>query len=793
MLWRRTRIKYLLNAIRKNKVSFFAVAFIAAASISLYFGIQSANVATLQSASDYFVNNKLETLEIRSANGFTKEDVEEIAALEGVELAEGGYTQMVLAQSEREVLTLQAISLNETLNIPVVLEGVLPQLPNEMAVEETYAKRRDIKVGDVLQLEHDGALVEDSFRVTAIINYPVYCCNLIADTRGTGAVGLGAAAYYIGLPQTAFRQEYYWDRFSVVRVRDNDLDAFYYYSEEYAKREAALIEQVEVLGRDRNWVVSGRNDVGDLRSTRMIVDMTQGISYSMSVIFLLVAVVVCYATASRAVAEQSVQVGTQKAMGYSAAQVRNYYLVYNLLCGFIGIVCGWLLGVFIIENAVILILERDLLIGNIAPVFAWREAFLAAIICIVIFVGTAFVASSRMAQRPVMELIRNDVRGRTHQFFFEKWAIYRKGSLYSRIIVKNVAHNRERMLTTIMGVVGCISLLFMCFSLKMSIEDSYATQNREYFLYENRLVIDSRAGNAADFAAVLEEEGVLYTRIHDKPQYFRVPDGQWESGRIAAVEDSEALDGFMHLEDAVTGKQVEVPRDGVLVTRKCAENLDLAAGSVVEVMDAFGGVRRMQVAGVIEHYFQYHLFVTADSYYEQVMEVPADSCVFLLKGEIDEVYERVRNMDGFLSLKDNSEYVKNADAIYFVIGICLVLSAAMAFLVLLNQIVVHINKNAKELAIMRINGYTIRETQAYIYRDNIVLTVLGLLVGSGIGVALSYLVIRVMERDINRYVRVPNGKAVLYACIIGAAFALLVNVIALRRIKNLHMPDINAN
>ncbi|MGN0248738.1 MAG: FtsX-like permease family protein, partial [Lachnospiraceae bacterium] len=136
---------------------------------------------------------------------------------------------------------------------------------------------------------------------------------------------------------------------------------------------------------------------------------------------------------------------------------------------------------------------------------------------------------------------------------------------------------------------------------------------------------------------------------------------------------------------------------------------------------------------------------------------------------------------------------KLADAVNMVIMICLVLSAVMALLVLLNQIVMHINRKARELAVMRINGYTMKETKAYVYKDNIVLTFMGLLLGSGFGIVLSYVVVRIIETGANRYVRTPNIPACLYACAVGALFALIVNLIALRKIKHLNLTNVSGN
>lgn len=919
---KKAKTKYLLRTIKKNGVPFFAVAFIAATSIAIFLGLQSSAKAILKEVDRYFVTNRLESLEITCANGITKEDIEAIAGWEDVDAVEGGYSAMAIMDSEKEKITIQARSLLSEMNDPVILEGMLPSAPDEVAVEEKFADEKGIKVGDEITLEHDGNFVSDTFRVTAIVNEPFFCCASIKDARGKSTQGLGSASYYIMLHKDAFDSSYYSDCYTTAYVKNNALDAYYYFSDEYKEQEAAFKEKLETLGQERaqlrfdsltddaqseiesaqseiadseqelsdgesqieenkkdldearkqiekqlgamglsqdldialeqldlfgaaalplktsiteyqegvdklreaeaeledskkelddakaeladakkeaediqlkDWIISIRNDVGDVRGVKTIVDGIFGLSYSMSIIFLLVAIVVCHAAISRMIDEQRTLIGAQKALGFASGEILNHYMLYNTLCAILGIMIGWLASVVIVEILVIHIFKPNFLLGSIALTFAWEEALLTAVICLAVFLTATYVACAKLVRLPATTLLRGEVPVNGKSYFFEKWKSYKKLNLYSKTMIKNVLSDKGRMMTTIMGVVGCISLLVICFSLKLAIEDSSVLQFDRYFLYENRLVIDTSVGSREEFEQVLNEEDIDYTVIQDKLKNFRVNGGSWETAHIVAASDFEKLADFMYVQDIQTKDTAQIPQDGILVSRKCAEKFDISEGSTVEFMDSEGNPKEFQVVGVMEHYLPYHLFVTTDSYYEAAMKEETDESVFLLKGDITGLYEKVRNMDGYLSLKDNSEFERSADAVNMVIMICLVLSAVMALLVLLNQIVMHINRKARELAVMRINGYTMKETKAYVYKDNIILTFMGLLLGSGFGIVLSYVVVRIIETGANRYVRTPNIPACLYACAVGALFALIVNLIGLRKIKHLNLTNVSGN
>lgn len=249
----------------------------------------------------------------------------------------------------------------------------------------------------------------------------------------------------------------------------------------------------------------------------------------------------------------------------------------------------------------------------------------------------------------------------------------------------------------------------------------------------------------------------------------------------------------MVLENPDTRELIELPETGMLVSLKCMENLELEIGDELEIVDAQGTPQKFAVAGEIEHYLPYNLFVMTKDYYEEVMGEDADECVFLLKGNVDGLYDNVKDVDGFLSLRDNSEYIKMDSALYLVVLICFVFAVVMAVLVMLNQNVMHINRKATELSVMRINGFTMKETKAFVSRDNILLTAMGIFLGWILGMIFGYIVIHVLEVAMTHYIRTPSLKACLISGVIGAVFAYIMNKIALRKIHKLNLTNVNAN
>ncbi|WP_162611444.1 ABC transporter permease [Anaeromassilibacillus sp. An200] len=903
---KKTRAKYLFQSIRKGGVSFLAVAVIVAVSIAIFHGFQSSANAILLKADQYFTENNLETLEISCANGLTQEDLQAIASWEGVSAVEGGYVDSVQLETGGERILVQARSLTDTINQPVLVEGELPTAENEAAIEANLAEQKGIEVGDTISLAQDGCLTGDTFTVTGIVNLPVYCCVSLFDVRGTGETGLGSNEYFVCLPQAAFDAGYYSDCYTIAYVDSDVLDGMYYFSDEYTAEEARYLEQLEPLARkqatlryeslrdeaDRelevaraeieeneeklneartaiadqesvledarsmleqltqlgdaasaqrialeqeiahgeteleyardelaegeqeltdaqkeladaeaeaddlqlqDWILSGRENVGDIRGITTITDTIRGLSIVMALLFLLVAVVISFAAITRVIREQRALIGAQKALGFTPAEIFRHYTLYNLICGILGTLLGWLLGILIVENMSLYIFVPKFCLGDVPLTFTWSTALLSGALCLVVFLAATLLTCTKLVREPAVDLLRGEVPARGKRLFFEKWGFYQKLNLYSRTMVKNVLSDKGRMATTMVGVMGCTALLVACFSMKLGIQNALGTHFDQCASYDYRLVVDSQTGSVKDFAQLLEDENISCTLIQDKLKNFRVEDGRWESAHVVAVPDTQTLEGFIRLTDIHTGEALSVPEDGVLVSRRAAEELQLSAGSTIELMDENGKTHTATVAGVFEHYLPYHQIVTSEIYYAQVMGEEADPSVFLLQGDVSALRGQVEEQEGFLSLRDNSQYERSGGELDMVIAVCTVLSAVMSVLVLLNQISMYISSKARELAVMRVNGYTLSQTKAYVYKDNVVLIVLGLLAGCLFGVAMAYIDVRVIEAGAEHYVRSPNLFACLLACGIMVVFAVVVNLIALRRIKHLNLTKVSDN
>ena len=195
----------------------------------------------------------------------------------------------------------------------------------------------------------------------------------------------------------------------------------------------------------------------------------------MGLVCLLVAVVMSFAAITRVFREQRALIGAQKALGFTPAEIFKHYTLYNLICGILGTLLGWLLGILIVENMSLYIFVPKFCLGDVPLTFTWSTALLSGALCLVVFLAATLLTCTKLVREPAVDLLRGEVPARGKRLFFEKWGFYQKLNLYSRTMVKNVLSDKGRMATTMVGVMGCTALLVDCFSMKLGIQNALGT------------------------------------------------------------------------------------------------------------------------------------------------------------------------------------------------------------------------------------------------------------------------------------------------------------------------------
>ena len=552
--------------------------------------------------------------------------------------------------------------------------------------------------------------------------------------------------------------------------------------------------ELEDFVRYEQWTVQIRTDNPSVATAKFYAQSSRRLCYSMALLFVFVGLMVCFTSITRSINESQTIAGVQKALGFRSREILAHYMAYSLLAAAIGVLVGYALGFFGIESVVNDAYAKLYVIGAITNVYVVPEALVIAVVELALIALATWLPCRKLLRRPAVELLKgeNYAGGRTR--FYEKWRVWQRMSLYTQTTVNNLMNDGARIIATLVGITGCTALIVMSLSLRSSILSTPVRHFERIWIYDASLVSDTAVpGGHQALEQVLDESGADYTSVRREAVYIRDETGTLNKADLIVPEDAEDLRAFIHLDDYRTGRPLSLTDDGVIVSYTYAKHYGLKAGDTLHLLDTAGRSHDCVVSGISQHYLSSMQVVMTPSCYQHLMGWAAQSnTLYLRYGAADRnaVAQKLQTTEGYFSLTDESakwiaKFQEFSGSVMLVVYIGLSLSVTMALLVLLNLNIVCVNEKTNELVVMRINGFSIRAVKAYLYRDNIVLTALGILGGVGIGLALGRCVLEILQKIGDNFYTTPNLTDCLIGAGLAALFSLATNLIALRRVNTL--------
>lgn len=516
------------------------------------------------------------------------------------------------------------------------------------------------------------------------------------------------------------------------------------------------------------------------------------------VFFFLVAILVCLTTMTRMVEEERTQIGTLKALGYSKAAIASKFIVYSALASLSGSVVGIAAGSFIfptvIYSAYEMLYKTPALKLQPMPE-VWVLVTLCALVCTT---AAALMACMAELRSNPAALMRPKAPKAGKRVLLEKIPfIWKRLSFTRKVTVRNLFRYKKRIFMTILGIAGCTALTMAGFGIYSSISVILNKQYSEIFNYDLIVVLDSDAGEytleTVDKALEEDENTTENVELYMKSLSYK---GIGDTSLVVA-KDTTKLADVVKFNDRVTGNPLELTDDGVIITERFAELSGLSAGD--EFTFTCGGEEiTAKVSSVTENYTLHFVYMTENLYEKLCGAKPSYNTYFtIMKDTGDEAQkemgERLMSLDGVQALsfvKDNRESFGNTVKNLNYVVILIIVSAAMlAFVVLYNLTNINITERIREIATIKVLGFYDNEVSAYVFRENILLTLIGDAIGLGAGVWLHRFVIQVAQTDSVMFGRTLPLWCFAAAFVLTLIFALLVDFIMHFRLKKVSMVE----
>ncbi len=480
----------------------------------------------------------------------------------------------------------------------------------------------------------------------------------------------------------------------------------------------------------------------------------KAVSVVFPVFFFLVAALVCMTTMTRMVDEQRTQIGVLKALGYSNAQIMAKYLFYSGTAALAGSAVGFVLGSIGLPWV---IWEIYGMIYGFAPLeFVTSPAltvlsFAAALAC---SMGATWYACRVELGRQASELIRPKAPRAGKRVFLEYVTpVWKRLSFLKKVSVRNVLRYRSRLIMMVLGIGGCTALLCTGFGIRDSIAHVADDQFDEITLYDYAVTFQDPQDQDS-IQAYLDGYGwdagnalLAYSGGID------ILNGSGSKSIYCIISSTGSLDGFLSLHSGETPLPYPGPGE-VVLNVGLAQAMDIAAGDTVTLRDDEKGSMEVTVSAICDNYVFNYVYISEETYQTQLGEAPEYNTLYLLAHEGADPYK-----EGALLLEDDSvaAVTVNADTrsrvdsmlsrLDYIVLVVVLCAAALAFIVLYNLTNINITERIREIATIKVLGFYQNEVASYVFREITILSVLGALVGMGMGKALHLFVMEKIKID----------------------------------------------
>ena len=561
---------------------------------------------------------------------------------------------------------------------------------------------------------------------------------------------------------------------------------------EQARRDIEDIEECE-------WYLLGRNTNTGYVSYSMDADRMGNLASVFPLIFFLVAALVCLTTMTRMVEEQRVTIGGLKALGYSKGIIAVKYVGYGFLASTVGALLGLAVGLTLLPW---IICNAWNIIYTLGPIQYGLEPVTSAVACLAA-IGTVTLSAlgacfSTLAAVPA-QLMRPKAPPAGKRVLLERLPfLWRRLSFNYKITIRNLFRYQRRFWMTVIGIGGCAALIVTAFGLRGSIFDIMDKQFEEIYGYTAQIGLVDKVtpGELREVTQVLDEdplaEGWL---VCCSASMTAETDAYTVDCTVQVFPDQASMAPFIHLRHRTDDEPVTLSDDGVVLTEKLASLLDVQPGDTI-TLDGDSRVE-VRVADVTEHYIQHYVYMT-DAYYETVFGTEPRQNLVLADYPVEDpaaedLERELVGLDGVTSLtrmEDTREiYGSSLESVDYAVILIIVCAAALAFVVLYNLTNINITERMRELATLKVLGFHDGELSAYIYRENVILTVFGVAMGMVMGKLLHQWLILTVEIDMLMFGRQLSLSSYAYAVVLTVLFSLLVNLAAHRKLKKLDMVE----
>lgn len=564
-----------------------------------------------------------------------------------------------------------------------------------------------------------------------------------------------------------------------------------------AQAEIDKIENPQWYVQDRSSALTEYDGYGDNA------DRMRAIGQVFPAVFFLVAALISLTAMTRMVEEQRIQIGTLKALGYSKLSIAGKYIAYALTATLGGSVLGVLFGEKVFPW--IIIYAYKIMYQHIPDILVPYhlsyavQATLIAVLCTL--AATIFSCYRELASVPA-QLMRPPAPKQGQRILLERVKIIWKHLNFSwKSSIRNLVRYKKRFFMTVFGIGGCMALMVVGFGLKDCIFVIPELQYNSIQTYDAAVYFDAGISreDKEEIAALVRDESAVSGELMVRMQNLEVTAGDTSMEIYLTVpENLENVGDFLDFHSRTKPETYSLEKEQVILTEKAASDLGVEVGDTVTLEDDGMGVKEVTIDAICENYMGHYLYLSPD-YYRELFgkEAASNGVLFKMKegqtDQIEAVGGRLLGDSNVLNVSYTSSIEDRLDdmlqSLNLVIVVLIISAGMLAFIVLYNLNTINITERKRELATIKVLGFYDTEVAAYVYRENVLLTLIGAVAGMALGWVLLQFVIVTVEVDDVMFGRVLDLTSYLYSFLFTLGFSMFVNWVMYFKLKKIDMVE----
>lgn len=739
---------------------------------------------------------------------------------------------------------------SNAVNKPYIVEGRYPANSGECLIETGKIHDLGLSVGDKIVLEtgtdEDIAdhLKVKEYTIVGLAESPRYVSYQKGETT---SIGNGSVDNFILIPEGDFKQEIY----SEVLLTVKDAKALDTYSSAYEDKVEPVVQALEKLGETQSearfleikqsaqaqldavtsqlppdvdppaemqaqideqqkkideltapeWYVLDRDSLYGYVDYKQSSEKMGSIASVFPYFFFLVAALVSLTTMTRMVDEHRQTIGTLKALGYSKASIAMKYIIYAVIASITGSIFGLAIGMTLFPIVIFNAWNTMYTVPEALLVFDIKLALGGTLASVLITSAAAVLACYKDLMETPSMLMRPKAPKQGKQIGLERIRfLWKRLSFTQKVTARNLFRYKKRFYMTIIGISGCTALLLTGFGIKDSMGVVVDRQFGEIVNYEMSVAYESNLSHEQknELIAKLEQHDHIgeVMQVEQLNSTLKNADGDDKTATLIIPEDVEQFKSYLTLRSPGNQKELQLSDDGAIITEQLADDLGLGTGDVIQIEQNKQAPREVPIIGVTENYLGHYVYMSPAGYQQIFGEDAVSNSIYAqlidnTKEVEDQLAMELMQEPGLASIHFNSTIMDTFNrsfmSIDYIIILIIASAGALAFVVLYNLTNVNVSERIREIATIKVLGFYDKEVSSYVYRENVILTIIGSFVGLVLGIFLHRFIMDTLALE-----GVMPGENIywlsyVYSVGITMLFAIFVNTVMNKKLRNIPM------